>query len=910
MFELGRTTAPLQSIRDRITMIGGLDHGTNGGHFSIHTFLSGVRQIDARSMPDANVTIDQYAAESVAGQTRFPTLTIGSESGIHGGCQLSWTRTGTRVTPVPGPQQLFKLLFENSTEQEKASAADRFRLQGSILDMVRGDAKDFHRKLNAQDGRKLDEYLTSIRDVEKRLRLRSRWSDVPRPPAPIPEPKNRNMVEDLPLLYDLIALALETDSTRIATLEIGGDFNPRNLGVNGDYHALSHHGQLPDRIEALVTIETYQVQQFVRFIERLSARTESEQTLLDQTTVLFGSGMGNANSQYEYKPAGDTCRRRIPTWEIADVRPKVAAPAAVDQPVRVDATAVRHGNGQVRDQHRNPARPRMSRAAFQERSTAWLALVVVVLLAAPAAAQSRDAARLFLGKYCLDCHSKADPSGEREFESLDLAGDQPETQLRLQEIIDQLNLGAMPPAKEIQPASDERLAAVEQLTAILAGMRERSTSTSRQTVLRRLSRREYRNTVRDLLGIDVTMFDPTVEFPADNLSHNFDNVGDALTTSGQLLEKYLEAADQCVEKAFEHLTPVDVQEWTFRDGFVQQQELERAHRLAFDSRYLVLYDHPLNDKPEGAYGHLARFRSGVPADGEYEIQVLAEALHRDTVYGPNTVFINRDEPFRMGIRPGNPSIGDMAHTQPIEPRLAEVNVADNELKWYSFRLPLDRGFAPRFTFENGQQDVRGSYQRVFRNHRETLPEHARNGQGIVEHRNAVIRYGELPQIRIHEVRIRGPLDSPAASKTKQILLGDADFDESRVPELIARFASRAYRRPPTPEEVAGLIAIYRRRLADGHSAFKAYKDTLKASLCSPGFLYFSRPQDADADRLSTHGLAERLSYFLTSSMPDEQLRGLADSGRLSDPEVLRAEARGCSAVGRPMRSWPTSSRAG
>lgn len=295
-FELGRTTAPLQSIRDRITMFAGLDHGTNGGHFSIHTFLSGVRQIDARSMPDANVTIDQFAAESVAGQTRFPTLTIGSESGIHGGCQLSWTRTGTRVSPIPGPQQLFKLLFENSTAQEKASAADRFKLQGSILDMVRGDARDFHRKLNPQDGQKLDEYLTSIRDVEKRLALRSRWVDVPRPKAPVPEPKNRNMIDDLPILYDLIALALETDSTRIATLEIGGDFNPRDLGINGDYHALSHHGQVQDRIEALVTLETYQLQQFVRFVEKLSAREEGERTLLDQTTVLFGSGMGNANS--------------------------------------------------------------------------------------------------------------------------------------------------------------------------------------------------------------------------------------------------------------------------------------------------------------------------------------------------------------------------------------------------------------------------------------------------------------------------------------------------------------------------------------------------------------------------------------------------------------------------------------
>lgn len=295
-FELSRTTASLSAIRDRFTIIQGLDHGTKGGHFSIHTFLSGVRQIDAKSMPLGNVTIDQYAAEAISGQTRFPSLTIGSESGIHGGCQLSWTRTGTRVPPIPGPEQLFKLLFVEPAEADRAVAADRFQLQGSILDLVQDQARHYERRLNNQDRNKLDEYLTSVRDVEKRLTMRRNWIDIPKPAAPFPAPKNRNMVEDLPLLYDLILIALQTNSTRIATLEIGGDFNPADLGVKGGYHALSHHGQLQERIEALITLETYQIEQFVRFIEKLSAQEDEQGRLIDQTMVLFGSGMGNANS--------------------------------------------------------------------------------------------------------------------------------------------------------------------------------------------------------------------------------------------------------------------------------------------------------------------------------------------------------------------------------------------------------------------------------------------------------------------------------------------------------------------------------------------------------------------------------------------------------------------------------------
>lgn len=295
-FQLGRTCQSLKSIEDQTTIVSGLDHGLKGGHFAIHSFLSGIRQIDAKAWPTANVTIDQYAAEFIPGQTRFPTLTIGSETGIHGGCQLSWTRTGTRVPPIPGPQQLFRQLFVGTSKQDQAAELQRFQLQGSILDLVQGNAKDLERKLNQQDRNKLDEYMTSVRDVEKRIDLRRRWIDIPKPDAPFAPPKNRSLVEDLPLLYDLIVLALQTDSTRIATLEIGGDFNPRDLGVSGGYHSLSHHGKRKESIEALITLETYQVEQFTRFVKKLTETRDEHGTLLDQTAVLFGSGMGNANS--------------------------------------------------------------------------------------------------------------------------------------------------------------------------------------------------------------------------------------------------------------------------------------------------------------------------------------------------------------------------------------------------------------------------------------------------------------------------------------------------------------------------------------------------------------------------------------------------------------------------------------
>ena len=287
---------PLNSLRDQMTVYRGLDHGIKGGHFAVHTFLSGVLHSEARDREDGNVTIDQYLAEKVGNQTRFPSLAVGSEGGIHGGCQLSWTRSGVRVPPITNPADLFDRLFANDTPQRRKERKEENALQKSILDAVNDEAKGLSKKVNREDREKLDEYFTSIRDVEKRLELRHRWADHPKPDAPFDKPAIKNTVDDLPMLYELIALALQTDSTRIATLEIGGSFLPQNLGINKSYHSLSHHGNKEDAIANLIKLETYQIEQYGKFLARLAAVQDGEGSLLDSTSVLFGSGIGSGNS--------------------------------------------------------------------------------------------------------------------------------------------------------------------------------------------------------------------------------------------------------------------------------------------------------------------------------------------------------------------------------------------------------------------------------------------------------------------------------------------------------------------------------------------------------------------------------------------------------------------------------------
>ncbi|MDB4775997.1 DUF1552 domain-containing protein [Akkermansiaceae bacterium] len=287
---------PLEPLREKMTVYRGLDHGIRGGHFAVHSFLSGVLHSEARDRKNGNVTIDQYLAEKVGNQTRFPSLTVGSEGGIHGGCQLSWTRSGVRVPPITNPGDLFDRLFSNDSPKRRLERKGENRLQKSILDAVNDEAKGLSKKVNLEDREKLDEYFTSIRDVEKRIELRRRWADYPKPNAPLDKPSNKNTVDDLPILYELIALALQTDSTRIATLEIGGSFLPQNLGIDKSYHSLSHHGNKADAITDLIKLETYQIEQYGKFLARLQSIQDGEGTLLDSTSVLFGSGIGSGNS--------------------------------------------------------------------------------------------------------------------------------------------------------------------------------------------------------------------------------------------------------------------------------------------------------------------------------------------------------------------------------------------------------------------------------------------------------------------------------------------------------------------------------------------------------------------------------------------------------------------------------------
>lgn len=497
----------------------------------------------------------------------------------------------------------------------------------------------------------------------------------------------------------------------------------------------------------------------------------------------------------------------------------------------------------------------------------------------------------FLAMYCVKCHGEKLQKGERRFDTLAAKIDGDSTLVDYQDILDQLNLGNMPPKEAKQPTNSERQKVTKWLTGMLETYHASKKSTGGETVLRRLNSREYRNTIRDLLHLNTTMFDPTVGFPRDQMSEHLDNQGGTLVTSGHLMSGYLAAADLVIQKAMTSREKPAEKTWAFRDGFRQQPEIDQVFRKLNNFEWMTLFDVVGADKHEGAYGPIHAFADGVPYDGYYEIRIKAEAVNRLHPYDPEFLGTDPEEPLRLGIVAGNRLAGPLHKPQPIEPLLAELDLAD-EQKWYTVRVWLDQGFTPRFTFRNGLMDARNLWSRLLKKYPEQFPK--RMNPGIVEARFNAIKFGKLPQIRIHEIEIQGPYYDTWPPESQRAILGEdceailksSDITEVQMRKHLTAFASRAYRRPVREEETDRLLQVIEARKQAGLSSLDAYADGLKAVLCSPHFLYLD---ESGSERLSSHALASRLSYFLWSSMPDAELLELAAKDKLQDSEILKAQ---------------------
>jgi len=297
-YQLSDLLEPIARHRQDFTVFSNLDHDVSGGHSAVHAFLSGIKDQDASDWPEGNISVDQRAAEFVGARTRFPSLVLspGKSSGDLK-CKLSWTRNGVNVPPVTQARDLFRALFVQDDPGSLSRRQSAYDVNESILDAVNSQAKILSQQLGKADQEKLDEYLNSVREVERKLGMSREWLHKPKPTVDIEEPSEGSLTYTVPAFYELLALALETDSTRVATLGIPGSIDTADLGLSGSYHGFSHHGKAEKLRQGLLIIEKYQVEQVGRFLDRLKSIQEPDGTsLVDRTMVLLGSGMGNGSS--------------------------------------------------------------------------------------------------------------------------------------------------------------------------------------------------------------------------------------------------------------------------------------------------------------------------------------------------------------------------------------------------------------------------------------------------------------------------------------------------------------------------------------------------------------------------------------------------------------------------------------
>ena len=287
----------LGDLRKEMTVFSGVSHpDVDGGHAAEKSFLTAAPHPGSGSFRNS-ISVDQLVVEQTKAQTRIPSLVLSA----NGGGALSWTRAGVPIPGEQSPSRVFRQLFTPGTPEEVKQQVTRLRQGASVMDMVMGQAKKLRRDLTKVDRDKFDEYTTSVREVEQEMVRLQEWERTPKPQVDAEMPVDiRDQADTIgrsKLMYDLIALALQTDSTRVATVMSVGFFAvPPIDGVTEGYHTLSHHGKNAEKLAQLAIIEKEHLGLLRDFLTKLRDTQEDGETLLDRTMVLFGSDIGNASS--------------------------------------------------------------------------------------------------------------------------------------------------------------------------------------------------------------------------------------------------------------------------------------------------------------------------------------------------------------------------------------------------------------------------------------------------------------------------------------------------------------------------------------------------------------------------------------------------------------------------------------
>jgi hypothetical protein len=318
-FDFSRTLQPLEPLRQHLQVLGGLDQrcaygGQDGGGDHARgngVFLTGVRLKKSATDIRAGISIDQAIAREIGHLTRFPSLELSSDAvRTSGACDsgyacayqfnLSWSSATTPVAAESNPRMVFERLFGTGAPGKRAENMKRRQQeQRSVLDFVLEDARGMNRRLNGRDRDKLDQYLTGIREIEMSIQKAERFGAAKDPSIETPAGIPQDRAQHAQLMLDMLALAFQTDSTRVATIMLGHDGDNRSLpeiGISEGHHDLSHHFQNEEKIQKLTEIDLWYATQFAKFLQKLDATKDVDgQSLLHNSMILYGSGNADGN---------------------------------------------------------------------------------------------------------------------------------------------------------------------------------------------------------------------------------------------------------------------------------------------------------------------------------------------------------------------------------------------------------------------------------------------------------------------------------------------------------------------------------------------------------------------------------------------------------------------------------------
>jgi hypothetical protein len=293
----------LREYRDQMTVFSGVSHpDVDGGHPADNCFLTAAPH-PGRGGFRNTISLDQFIAERIGHLTRFPSLNLGVNV-EQGQRSLSWTSSGVLIPCEEKASDVFRRLFIQGSPDEMAEQIHWLELGQSILDAVADQAKSLQRGVGARDRDRLDQYFTSVRELEKRMAMSKEWEHKPKPhvtaPIPLDPASPREYMEKVKLMYDMARLAFETDSTRAVALLLDSVNSPaieiEGVKITDGYHNLSHHGRSETKLSQLKAIDEWHMRLLANLFSELKAVREDDDTLLDRTMILYGTNLGNANT--------------------------------------------------------------------------------------------------------------------------------------------------------------------------------------------------------------------------------------------------------------------------------------------------------------------------------------------------------------------------------------------------------------------------------------------------------------------------------------------------------------------------------------------------------------------------------------------------------------------------------------